>query len=152
MNLWRRHWTRHSLILIGAGLIYIGIGIGFHAAPPIVAKDPSLVVALHWLSMHAWGWVYIAAGTIALSASLWPSKNKVWGYMVLTGLSSAWACFYALAIVFHHAPSLVWISVLLWSVLAFNWWAVSGLISPEHIEELMSRQGFFDGEDLDAPR
>lgn len=128
-----KNWTRHSLILLGAGAIYIGIGIGFLNAPPIVAKDPSLKVALQWLTVTQWGWVYIGAGIAAMISSLWPMGKKVWGYMMLTALSIAWGLFYAIAILFYGAPALSWISALIWGLLAFIWWAVSGLISPQHV-------------------
>ena len=136
-----RNWTRHSLILIGAGLIYLGIGIGFLSAPKLVAKDPSLKVALQWLTFHQWGWVFISCGFLAILASGWPMGKKVWGYMLLTALSSAWATFYVLAVVFYDAPKLTWISALIWGLLAFIWWGVSGLLSPEHVRRMGDGRG-----------
>lgn len=134
---WRfSHWTRHSLILLGAGLIYIAIGIGFINAPPLIGKDPSLKIALHWISLDQWGYIFIACGICAIAASTWPIGKKVWGYMILTALSLAWCSFYVLAIIFYGAPKIVWISGLTWGLLAFIWWAVSGLISPEQLRRM----------------
>jgi hypothetical protein len=131
------HWTRHSLVLFGAGLIYIGIGIAFIYAPGYVGKDPSLKSALRLLTLNEWGWLYIAAGIAAGAASIFPLGKKVWGYMVLTALSAAWAWLYSMSVFFAGAPKITLLSGLIWLLLAFIWWAVSGLLSPEHVEKMM---------------
>jgi hypothetical protein len=133
----QRHWTRHSLVLVGGGFIYIGIGIAFILSPGYVGKDPSLKFALHWLSMEGWGVVYILAGFVAMMAALAPIGKKLWGYMMLTSLSSAWAAFYVLSVFYSKAPRLTLLSALIWLLLAFIWWAVSGLLSPEHVEVMI---------------
>lgn len=131
------HWSRHSLILIMAGLIYIGLGYSFITAPGYVGKDPSLHSALRLLSMDDWGVVYIFTGGLAFSAAFAPLGKKTWGYMVLTALSSAWAFLYVLSVFTGGAPKLTLLSSLIWLLLAFIWWAVAGLLSPEHIKKLM---------------
>src|SRR5436190_21668610 len=101
-----RRWTRHSLILTFAGLMYIGIGIGFLNAPPLVEQDPSLHVALIWVTVDQWGFIYIGCGVLAMISAIWPQFSDKWGYVLLTGLSSAWAAFYCLAVIFYGAPLL----------------------------------------------
>lgn len=128
-----RGWTRHSLILVMAGVMYIGIGVAFFYAPPQAKLDPSLKIALRWMTLYQWGWVYIGFGITAAISSLWPMGVEKWGYSVLTFISSAWAAFYLLAVILVGAPPIVLISSLLWALLAFLWWAVSGLISPEAV-------------------
>lgn len=137
-NVIRRHWTRHSLVLSVAGLIYVGIGVAFILSPGYVGKDPSLKVALQWLSLTGWGVVYIVCGSLGMLAGFAPVGKKTFGYMILTGLSSLWAGFYVMSVIFGEAPKLTLLSGLIWILLAFIWWAVSGLISPEHLKAMMS--------------
>lgn len=133
-----RGWTRHSLILIFAGIMYIGIGVAFLNTPKIYAKDPSLKIALQWLTFDQWGWVYISCGLASMLSSLWPIGSEKWGYTVLSALSSAWSAFYLLAVIFvKGVPKLVLIQALLWGILAFIWWAVSGLISPQGLKTVV---------------
>lgn len=132
-----KRWTRHSLVLVGAGLVYIGIGVAFILAPGYVGKDPSLHSALRLLSLDTWGVVYIVIGSLAFTCAFFPLGKKVWGYMVLTALSSAWAFLYVMSTFLNNAPKITLLSGLLWLLLAFIWWAVSGLISPEHVEKLV---------------
>lgn len=131
------HWTRHSLVLTGAGLIYIGIGIAFILAPGYVGKDPSLKSALRLLTIDEWGYLYILVGFLATCSAMFPLGKKAWGYMILTALSSAWAWLYTMSVIFGHAPMITLLSGLIWLLLAFIWWAVSGLLSPEHVEKMM---------------
>lgn len=133
----QRRWTRHSLVLVGAGLVYVGIGVAFILAPGYVGKDPSLKSALRLLTLDQWGIVYILIGTIALISAFLASGRKIWGYMVLTALSSAWAFLYVMSTFLNDAPKITLLSGLLWLLLAFIWWAVSGLISPEHVEKMV---------------
>lgn len=134
----QRRWTRHSLVLVGAGLVYVGIGVAFILSPGYVGKDPSLKSALRLLSLDGWGTVYILIGALAVAAAFLPSEKKIWGYMVLTALSSGWAFLYVMSTFVNNAPKITLLSGLLWLLLAFIWWAVSGLISPEHVEKLVS--------------
>lgn len=129
-------WTRHSLVLSIAGTIYVIIGVAFFYVPAEVSKAPSLKVALTYLSLDEWGWVFIVCGALAILAAFSTLGHKAWGYMVLTALSSAWATMYAMAIIFKHAPILTVVSVMTWFMLAFVWWGVSGLLSPEHARYL----------------
>lgn len=131
------HWTRHSLVLTVAGLIYIGIGYAFMISPGYVGKDPSLTSALRLLPLHGWGIVYICTGALAMLAAHSPIGKKSWGYMILTALSSAWAALYVLSVISGGAPRMTLLSSLIWLLLAFIWWAVSGLLSPEHVKKLM---------------
>lgn len=132
-----RHWTRHSLVLIVAGLIYVGIGYAFIVSPGYVGKDPSLKSALRVFSLDGWGVVYICTGALAMISAFSPIGKKAWGYMILTGLSSAWAVLYAMSVIFGDAPGITLLSGLIWFLLAFIWWAVSGLLSPEHVKKMM---------------
>ena len=132
-----RHWTRHSLVLTVAGLIYIGIGYAFIVSPGYVGKDPSLKSALRLLTLDQWGYVYMSTGLFAMVAAFSPIGKKTWGYMILTSISSAWAMLYVISVVSGGAPRITLLSSLIWLLLAFIWWAVSGLLSPEHVKQLL---------------
>lgn len=131
------HWTRHSLVLIVAGLIYIGIGYAFVVSPGYVGKDPSLKSALRLLTLDQWGFVYIGTGVLATISAFSPIGKKTWGYMILTAISSAWALLYVISVITGGAPKITLLSSLIWLLLAFIWWAVSGLLSPEHVKKLL---------------
>lgn len=130
-------WTRHSIVLSVAGAIYVVIGLAFFLAPKGTDKAPSLKTAVRFLSLNGWGAVFVVCGVLALLAAFSTLGHKTWGYMVLTGLSSGWATLYVAAVVFEHAPVVSLISALTWTLLAFVWWGVSGLISPEHLNQMM---------------
>jgi hypothetical protein len=133
----RRNWTRHSIVLGVSGLIYAGIGFSFIYAPGYVGKDPSLWMALKYLTLSQWGLIYLGVGFLATFAGTFPIGKKTWGYMALTSLSSVWAFCYVLSVVFGGAPKRTVLSALVWSLVAFLWWAVSGLLSPEHVKRMM---------------
>jgi len=128
-------WTRHSRILLGAGAIYIGIGVSFFYTPKIYAKAPSLKIPLEVLSLDGWGWVYIACGTVAVISGFLNTKRPL-GYMVLTAISTAWALFYIAGVIFEKAPKLTLITGLLFGMLGFVWIEVSGFISPEAVKQI----------------
>lgn len=107
------------------------IGVSFLIADPTPARLQSLEIALRWMSLESWGMVFIFAGLLAILSSRWPPFSETWGYTVLTGLSSGWAMFYLTAIVFAGAPAQGFSGVLSWGLIAFLWWAISGLVNPE---------------------
>jgi len=140
---WRglRPWKRHGLVLLVAGLVYVGIGMSYILTEPTPSRSIALVVALKWWSIRGWGGVFMFAGFLAIISSRWPPISKTWGYMVLTGLTAGWSMFYLVGILFFHSP---WANVsgtLIWGLVAFMWWAISGLRNPgeEQILEEMVR-------------
>lgn len=129
---WRgiRPWKRHSLVLAVAGLVYILIGVSYITTEPTKARTRALTFALDWWSIDAWGYVFIAAGALSIVSSRWPPISETWGYTVLTGLSAAWAAFYLVGILFGDSPVSNISGVLSWGIIAFMWWAISGLLNP----------------------
>jgi len=133
----RQRWTRHSLVLIGAGAIYVSIGVAFLNASSLAKRAPSLKVALHVIPIDGWGIIYILIGAAAMASSMMTFWWKVRGYMILAGLSSGWAAFYIMAIFFEDAPTVTWVNALIFLLLSYIWITVSGLISPERARELV---------------
>lgn len=126
-----RPWTRHSLVLVVAGLVYVGIGLAFFRVPELTEKEyRTIEVALRFMPLHGWGMVFLGTGLSAILSARWPPTAEKWGYSALTGLSSGWAAVYALSYIFGDAPINNLTSTLVWSLMAFLWWAISGLLNP----------------------
>lgn len=125
-----RNWTRHSVVLIVAGLVYIFIGIAYFSIPLTADRRFALVVALNVMPIQAWGGVFVFTGCLSILSSRWPQFVELWGYMALSSLSAAWAAVYALGVLFKHTSPSNLSTVLLWSLIGFLWWAISGLRNP----------------------
>ncbi len=132
-----RPWERHSLVLLVAGLVYIAIGQSLIVTEPSAQRLESLRFALNWfgfdLPLVFWGWGFVSHGVAAIVSARWPPISETWGYYLLTGLSSAWALFYLMGILFGDAPAMNISAVLTWGLIAFMWWGISGLVNPSHV-------------------
>jgi hypothetical protein len=128
-NLALRGWQRHSLVLAVAGTVYALVGISYILSDANAARESSLRIALAWMPFDAWGCVWILVGMLAILSSRWPPASETWGYTTMTGLSAAWSAFYLFGI-FLGAPPQGFSGVLVWGLMAFLWWAISGLVNP----------------------
>lgn len=133
-NLWAlRPWSRHGIILLVAGFIYAIVGVSYILAKPSSNRANSLEILLRIAPLSVWGGIFVLAGILTMLSSRWPIFAETWGYVVLTGLSTGWGSAYLMGILFAKAP---WTNVngfLLWGLLGFMWWAVSGLVNPEKV-------------------
>lgn len=136
---WRgiRPWKRHSLVLLVAGMVYILIGGGYAFSEPTPPRNVALHYALHYMGYQAWGAVFIFAGLLAVVSSRWPPISETWGYSVLTGLSTGWSLFFAAGFFFWKAPASVLNQSLIFGLLAFLWWAISGLKNEVQVVVIM---------------
>ena len=125
-----RPWRRHGLVLSVAGLIYIAIGVSYFVTEMTPSRTRALVVALEFLSIRHWGVIFILAGALAIISSRWPPISRTWGYMVLCGLSAGWSAVYFTGFALIGAPSTNLSSFGTWGLIAFLWWAISGLLNP----------------------
>jgi hypothetical protein len=91
------------------------------------------------------------AGALAILSSRWPPISKTWGYMVLTGLSAGWAAFFALSVICGPSPVANLSNTLSWGLIAFLWWAISGLLNPNDVR-LQAGIVVNDSDPLDNPR
>lgn len=126
-----RPWKRHSTILMVVGILYVLIGFLYIVSEPSKGRERALAVVLQIAPVQFWGGLFMLAGTLAMISSKWPPISATWGYMVLTGLSAGWAATYLMSILFFNAPPVNSTQVLLWGILAFMWWAISGLLNPD---------------------
>lgn len=138
-----RRWTRHSLLLCVAGIIYILLGAFYMKGPRMPNREVALQALLRIAPMSFWGSVFIFAGILSIISSRWPRFAETWGYMVLTGLSLAWGTAYLTGIVFTNAPLSNLSGFLLFDLLGFVWLIVSGLRNPElpGVADAVSRSG-----------
>lgn len=125
-----RPFRRHSLVLLVAGAVYVLIGIAFVVTEPSPGRALALYMPLNWTGQAVWGAVWICAGSMAIISSRWPPISETWGYIVLTGLSAGWAAAYFVNIIFGDSPWGNISSVFSWGLVAFLWWAISGLLNP----------------------
>lgn len=129
-----RPWQRHSLVLMVGGLVYIGVGVAFLSVGDLSQRrELSLDIALRFMPLDSWAMVFVFAGFLACLSSRWPSFVETWGYMVLTGLSAAWSAIYFLSIFLGDAPYTNLSYGLVWGLLAFLWWGISGLVNPDKV-------------------
>lgn len=126
-----RSWKRHDLILMVAGFIYTLVGMSYVFAETTESRFVALKVLIEVAPLHFWGGVFIFAGILAIISSKWPPFAETWGYVVLTGISSGWGATYLVGIIFSGSPWSNISGALLWGLLGFMWWAISGLLNPD---------------------
>lgn len=127
-----RPWRRHSTVLAVAGTVYALVGFSYIVADANPSRQVALQLALQWMPLPAWGVVWIITGLLAFLSSRWPPASETWGYTAMTGLAAGWSAFYLIGIALG-APAQGFSGVLVWGLVAFMWWAISGLVNPEDI-------------------
>lgn len=123
-------WSRHGVILVVAGITHMVIGTVYVFHIPSESLSEALYFALHLMSLDWWGIGFILIGIVAFISSRWPNVPRPWGYTVLTGWSAAWSAFYFAGATLTDAKVVYFGTAGVWALLAFLWWAVSGLVSP----------------------
>lgn len=134
-----RPFLRHSLVLLVAGAVYVAIGYSYLQTEPNAARLDALYYALKVTSYNNWGFVFMVVGILAVISSRWPPVSEKWGYFVLTGQSVAWALFYLTGILFHDSAPANIVGVLSWGLIGFLWWAISGLVNPNALTQMMNQ-------------
>jgi hypothetical protein len=142
-----RPFRRHSLVLLVAGLAYVFIGVSYIFTELTPARAQSLVVALHWAPIQFWGSTWILVGALSIISSKWPPVVESWGYMVLTGFSAGWSATYLTGVILGESPAGNINSVIIWALMAFMWWAISGLINPDRVAIMVVEKGELDEHD-----
>lgn len=127
-----RPWTRHSLVLAVAGLAYVAIGFTYMLATPVESRESALQVALNVMDLQTWGVAWILVGVSAILSSRWPPASETWGYSAMSGLAAWWACCYFAGVALG-AENQSTSGGLVWSLVAFLWWSVAGLMNPREL-------------------
>jgi hypothetical protein len=97
---------------------------------PSEARLEALYYADNLLPYRYWGILFVVAGILASVSSRWPPVSETWGYTVMTGLSSAWSTFFLAGVLLHESDPVNLTAALIWGLVAFLWWAISGLVNP----------------------
>lgn len=127
-----RPWRRHSLVLVVAGVVYLMIGVAYAFTPSTAQRTAALRVPLALMPLGGWGVIFIAVGLLAILSARWPPASESWGYTTLTGLSTLWAMFYVWGMVLGGSSTNL-TGACLFALLAFMWWAISGLRNPDEL-------------------
>lgn len=134
----RERWNQHSLILVVGGFFFITMGYNYIYTELSVSRKVGLYYALGVMDIDKWGFVFIGIGLVVIMLSIWPVNRLPWGYMLMTGHCTAWGLFYLVGIIGPADLSTAGNS-LAWLILAFLWWAIAGLISPDRLQALAER-------------
>lgn len=129
-----RPWRRHSFVLAVAGVVYISYGSALAAVPPGDARVVSFRVAIELMPIRAWGIIWIVVGLLAVASSRWPPQSETWGYAAMSGLAAFWSAVIGLGVLLMDTPSQGITGSLVWALMAFMWWAISGLVNPDDIQ------------------
>lgn len=124
-----RPWRRHGLVLAVAGAVYVFIGWTYVMAPADSSRESSLRVPLEIAPLSLWGIAWLSVGLLGVLSSRWPPASEKWGYTLMSALAALWACFYVAGIILGGSPQAL-SGALVWALVAFLWWAVSGLDNP----------------------
>lgn len=127
-----RPWRRHSLVLAVAGVIHVLIGVAYLATPTNPVRSATLTVPLSLAPMPVWCGVFGLVGALALVSARWPPASEGWGYSAMSGVAALWAAFNVWGVLITGETA-GFTSALIWSVLAFLWWAIAGLVNPENV-------------------
>lgn len=137
------------MVLAVLGATYFLLGLNEVISTPPPGRDQTLRVAVELMAwvpgaetkpLMGWGFVFMLVGALGMLSSRWPPASETWGYTAMSSLSALWGTFYVWGVV-EGAPFGTIAGFLVWSGLAFLWWAISGLVNPpsphtERIEPL----------------
>lgn len=127
-----RPWRRHSMVLLVAGVVYIMIGAAYAFTPSNPQRTAALSVPLALAPLRAWAVLFILVGLLAILSARWPPASESWGYTTLSGLSTLWAMFYVWGMILGGTLTNI-TGAGLFGLLAFMWWAISGLRNPDEL-------------------
>lgn len=128
-----RPWRRHSMVLAFAGVVYILYGVNLILVAPSASRLRGLELATEVVDLPGWGAVWVLVGLLALASTRWPPTSETWGYTAMSGLAALWSAVYALGMVFLGSPSAGVAGCLVWALVSFMWWGISGLRNPDDV-------------------
>lgn len=130
-----RPWQRHSLVLSVAAFFYAAYGVTYIALPQGSLRAASLELPRNLMPLWAWGFLWVSVGVGALLSTRWPPWSKTWGYVLLAGMATLWGSQYLLGVLLLNTPATSLSGALVWYLVAFIWWAISGLVNPDDIPD-----------------
>jgi hypothetical protein len=136
-----RSWERHSSVLFVGGLIYVFVGLTYLLEEPTAKQMDALIVVLRIAPVNVWAFVFMVTGFLTILSARFILFHQSWGYMLLCGLSAGWSAVYLIGLVV--GPALLVVSLplgLIWGLMCFLWWTISGFVNPESILEAIDER------------
>lgn len=134
-----RPFQRHSLVLLIAGTVYIGLGVVYTCTDPSADRIRGMGWALDVVPLKAWGGVWMVVGTLVVLSSRWPPASKKWGYSLLTLLSLCWSLIFLFSVVVFGTGESGLTGAFVWGLMSFLWWAIAGLTNPDDLIDMVDR-------------
>jgi hypothetical protein len=128
---------RRGAILLSYGTVWSLFGYGQLISP--LPPQPGLTLALQMMSLHAWGWLWITAGAIAL-VSAWLPQGVDWpGFLALPLIVLPWMLSYFVSWLQGDFPR-GWVAAAVWAAIAVPVLVVAGWREPPRPKRLESIQ------------
>lgn len=126
---------RRGAILLSYGTVWSLFGYGQLISP--LPPQPGLTLALQMMSLHAWGWLWITAGVIAL-VSAWLPQGVDWpGFLALPLIVLPWMLSYFVSWL-QGDFSRGWVAAAVWAAIAVPVIVVAGWREPPRPKRLES--------------
>jgi len=128
-------WDRHGLILTTVGVSYILISIVLLLSDQSTSGLSNVKDILAVAPYPYWCGALIVVGCASILSAILNSIPRTLGYVVLTGWSTFWAGVHIIGGL-SYPMDLSYVSLgMIWALMAFLWWAISGLLSPPKEKE-----------------
>lgn len=127
-----RPWQQHSNVLTVAGFVYITYGLIAVGTDWDPSRAGTLILVTHTPAL-LWMFAWLGVGMLALISTRWPASSKTWGYTALAGLATWWSVVYATSTLLGADPARNVGGTLVWALVAYLWYAISGLVNPDDI-------------------
>lgn len=118
-------WDRHGLILMVVGVVYILIGVSYFNTNTARMGE----ITINFLPGNTIYLGFTVVGAISMISARWPNKPRILGYTVLSAWTTTTASIYIYGGLELDNTAL-FVTGLTWALMAFLWWAISGLVSP----------------------
>ncbi|MGW5633958.1 hypothetical protein [Streptomyces sp. NPDC003832] len=122
----------------GAILLSYGTVWALYGYAQIVSPQPDqrgLTLAIEVLPLDMWGWLWIAAGCIAVFAA-WLPQGVDWpGFLALPLIVLPWMTSYLVAWIVGDFPR-GWVAALVWAVIAVPVLVVAGWREPPRVKRV----------------
>jgi len=129
-----RPWRRHSQVLAVAGVVYVAYGVSMAWLRSTNDRENGLILAINVMPLSAWGMVWISVGLLAVASTRWPPQSETWGYAAMSGLAALWGAMYLFGMPFRDQWTASVPGVLIFFLMSFLWWGISGLMNPDDDE------------------
>lgn len=124
---------RRGAILLSYGTVWLLVGYGQLVSPQ--PDQRGLHLALQLLPLTVWGWLWIAAGLIAL-VSAWMPQGVDWaGFLALPLIVLPWMASYLVSWLQGDFPR-GWIAAVVWAAIAVPVLVAAGWREPPRVKRV----------------